>query len=195
MGKAGEGEARGIEQQAAAPVNTTRLKFPLVNAVTRSQGEAPSNLVPPIKEDPLDWNTLVAMTRDTAQRIQEHQSNERLLVPAKLMEMTLNETKEDDITKEEKEWLAEREGLGTESSPKAEISQDQKNQQLIKKQSRVELTVEELFQLAPHCKEVVLREMRSHPPGSGKGEITRNTYTRYGESQLERSGSCGADQY
>lgn len=80
-----------IEQQAAAPVNTIKLKFPLVNAVTRSQGEAPANQTPPVEEDPLDWITLDATTRDTVKGIQEHQSSKRFCVPTKLMGMNPNE--------------------------------------------------------------------------------------------------------
>lgn len=53
----------------------------------------------------------------------------------------------------------------------SKTSPDQKNQQLIDKvtlmveQSRVELAVEELFQLAPHCKEVVLKSIGAQPAG------------------------------
>lgn len=95
-----------IDQQATAAVNTIRVNFLQVNVVTRSQGEAPFNPLPRVKEDPLDWDELDDTTRTTRRLIQEEQQGDQLPNPETLMRMQSTLPEEDASSLEEREWLA-----------------------------------------------------------------------------------------
>lgn len=152
----------------SAPVNTVKIA---AFVVTRSQSEGGNQ--DPVQaadeeEHGEDWRRLDATQREVEEQIRQQQRDEERPQPERLVGLEPNTKMETEIlettegvkagfdldTREPMTAGAEGEGVETGWAGMAN-----RIVQLIS-QTKVDMTVEELFRIAPQCKEMVLRKLR-----------------------------------